>query len=181
LPFPQAAVWALMSEPARVAACLPGAFLSGQEGSQLSGGVALRFGPMQAKFEGDAVLTLMPAEQRARLQGQGRDRLSQSRAEGDIVWQVSATGEQSTRVVIEMAYSLQGPLAQFSRSGLVQEFVRRIVQQFAGNVARSLGAPAAAAGAGDAVAQSAAPSLNPVSLLWAVIWARVRRLFGARD
>ena len=181
LPFPQEAVWALMSEPARVAACLPGAFLSGQEGARLTGGVALRFGPMQAKFEGDAVLTLMPAEQRARLQGQGRDRLSQSRAEGDIAWQVSAIGAQSTRVVIEMAYSLQGPLAQFSRSGLVQEFVRRIVQQFAGNVSVALGAPSAAATAGATAPPPAASTLNPISLLWAVIWARLRRLFGARD
>jgi len=128
LPCPSDQVWALMSDPARVAACLPGAFLTGQEGDRVMGGVALRFGPMQAKFEGDAVLALDPLNRRARLQGRGRDRMTQSRAEGDIAWEVIALGDQTTRVVIEMRYSLQGPFAQFSRGGLVQEFVRRIVQ-----------------------------------------------------
>ncbi|NDF97151.1 MAG: hypothetical protein EB107_15190 [Proteobacteria bacterium] len=74
LSFPAEQVWELMSDPARVAACLPGAFLSGHEGDRVTGGVALRFGPMQARFEGEARLELSPADRRGRLLGRGRDR-----------------------------------------------------------------------------------------------------------
>jgi len=187
LPCPSDQVWALMSDPARVAACLPGAFLTGQEGDRVMGGVALRFGPMQAKFEGDAVLALDPPNRRARLQGRGRDRMTQSRAEGDIAWEVIALGDQTTRVVIEMRHSLQGPFAQFSRGGLVQEFVRRIVQQFAAQVGRALTAsPAGTASQADLPSDRTpsfdqAPDLNPVSLMIGMLWARLRRLFGTRD
>lgn len=184
LSFPAEQVWALMSDPARVAACLPGAFLSGHDGDRVTGGVALRFGPMQARFEGEARLELRPADRQGRLLGRGRDRLTQSRAEGDIGWRVSdrAPGA-SSRVTIEMRYGLQGPLAQFSRGGLVQEFVRRIVRDFAGNLARALGEgqPGDVGGRPGGAAPQAAPAVNPFKILAAVLWSRVRRLFGAPD
>ena len=182
LAFPADQVWALMSDPARVAACLPGAFLSGQEGDRVTGGVNLRFGPIQARFEGDARLELLPAERVGRLLGRGRDRLTQSRAEGDISWRVSAIDKDASRVTVDMRYSLQGPFAQFSRGGLVQEFVRRIVREFADNLARALLGPASAAASAPALTgEAAAPAVNPLRILFAVLWSRLRRVFGARD
>jgi carbon-monoxide dehydrogenase small subunit len=186
LEFPSDAVWGLMSDPARVAACLPGAFISAQEGSRVVGGVALRFGPMQARFEGEAVLDLDQSVRQACLRGRGRDRLTQSRAEGDIRWRVEASGPASSLVSIEMDYSLQGPFAQFSRGGLVQEFVRRIVQQFAGNMRAALAAPDAPSGVGQSAPGSlpspgSAPAINPLGLIWQVVRMRLRRLFGLRD
>ncbi len=186
LEFPPDAVWGLMSDPARVAACLPGAFISAQEGSRVIGGVALRFGPMQARFEGEAVLELDPSIRQACLRGRGRDRLTQSRAEGDIRWHVEASGPASSIVSIEMDYSLQGPFAQFSRGGLVQEFVRRIVQQFAANMRQALGGPKSApdtvpSAPGSLSSASATSAINPFGLIWQIIWMRLRRLFGLRD
>jgi carbon-monoxide dehydrogenase small subunit len=81
----------------------------------------------------------------------------------------------STRVDVDLLYSLQGPLAQFSRSGLVKDFVGRLVQEFGKNVAlrmdpsRSPDAPLLPA------------RLNAFSLGWSVLWSRMRRLFGAGD
>jgi carbon-monoxide dehydrogenase small subunit len=186
LEFPPDAVWGLMSDPARVAACLPGAFISAQEGSRVIGGVALRFGPMQARFEGEAVLELDPSVRQACLRGRGRDRLTQSRAEGDIRWHVEASGPASSIVSIEMDYSLQGPFAQFSRGGLVQEFVRRIVQQFAANMRQALGGPNSApdtvpSAPGSLSSASATSAINPFGLIWQIIRMRLRRLFGLRD
>jgi carbon-monoxide dehydrogenase small subunit len=188
LPFPVEAVWALMSDPARVAACLPGAFVTAQEGDQVKGGVALQFGPMKAKFEGEAQLSIDSLGRSARLKGRGRDRLTQSRAEGEIDWQVSSTGSGASRVAIQMRYTLQGPFAQFSRGGLVQEFVRRIVQQFAANVTGVLGGahpnaaagPSASSGPDETGAPPVASTINPLALLWHVLWSRIRRMFGGR-
>jgi carbon-monoxide dehydrogenase small subunit len=182
LAFPADQVWALMSDPARVAACLPGAYLSGHEGERVTGGVNLRFGPMQARFEGEARLELRPGERVGRLLGRGRDRLTQSRAEGDIGWRVNAIDNGASRVTVEMRYSLQGPFAQFSRGGLVQEFVRRIVREFADNLARALEGPTSSAATVPAsAAEAAAPAVNPLRILFAVLWSRLRRMFGARD
>ena len=74
-------------------------------------------------------------------------------------------------VVVE--YSLQGTLAQFSRSGLAQELGRRLVADFAANLNARM-----AGGGGSGIAASPAP-LDAGNLVWAWIVDRVRRLFGA--
>ena len=73
--------------------------------------------------------------------GSGQDSLSQSRAKGDISYRVQALSEQTSRVEVDLLYALQGPLAQFSRSGLVQDFVRRMIADFGRNVALRLQNP----------------------------------------
>ena len=63
---------------------------------------------------------------------------------------------------------LQGPLAQFSRSGLVKDFVSRMVADFGRNVGARLG--------GNAVLPAAQISVSKT--LASVLWARLKRLFG---
>jgi carbon-monoxide dehydrogenase small subunit len=70
-----------------------------------------------------------------------------------------------------MAYALQGPLAQFSRSGLVKDFVRRMVADFGQQVSLRLG--------GHTAPDGAAPRSIPMAgMLWSVLWNRVRSWFG---
>jgi carbon-monoxide dehydrogenase small subunit len=66
---------------------------------------------------------------------------------------------------------LQGPLAQFSRSGLVKDFARRMIADFGARITAQL------EGAGQR-STAAAPSFNAGSLLWSVIWTRIKQLFG---
>ena len=81
----------------------------------------------------------------------------------------------STKVEVDLLYSLQGPLAQFSRSGLVKDFVGRLIQEFGKNVTlrmnpnRSSDLPLPPA------------KLNAFSLGVSVIWSRIKRLFGSGD
>jgi carbon-monoxide dehydrogenase small subunit len=105
------------------------------------------------------------------LKGSGQDSLSQSRASGDVAYRLLAAPEGGTRVEVDLLYSLQGPLAQFSRSGLVRDFVGRLIQEFGKNVARRMD-PARAG-------EAATPAkLNAFSLGLSVLWARIRRWFG---
>jgi carbon-monoxide dehydrogenase small subunit len=67
-----------------------------------------------------------------------------------------------------MLYALQGPLAQFSRSGLVKDFVRRLVADFGQQVQARMG------NAGDAV-PTAAAAIHPLRSLLALLWQRLRR------
>ncbi len=173
VPFPAERVWAFMVDLPAVAGCLPGASVTSMEGDRVKGKVAVKFGPMSAAFNGTARLERDDAARAATLRGAGQDSLSQSRATGDIAYRLESLSGAATRVHIDMRYSLQGPLAQFSRSGLVRDFVRRMIAEFGRNVTARLQGPADA---------PAAPSAGvaPVRMLLGVLWDRLRRLFGGR-
>jgi carbon-monoxide dehydrogenase small subunit len=72
-----------------------------------------------------------------------------------------------------MLYTLQGPLAQFSRSGLVKEFVRRLVADFGRQVQARMG------GMGDAPAAAPA-AIRPLRSLLALLWQQLRRGWTGR-
>ncbi|MFM7008318.1 MAG: xanthine dehydrogenase family Fe-S subunit, partial [Betaproteobacteria bacterium] len=166
-------VWAFMTDLRRVAACLPGAQVDEMSGSEVTGSVAVKFGPMSASFKGRAMLELDPQNRSAVLRGSGQDALSQSRATGDVLYRVQSLGPTHTKVFVELTYALQGPLAQFSRSGLVQEFVRRMIADFGHNVAEVIQDPN-----GQRVRSSTA--INPLAVLASILWSRIKRLFGAK-
>jgi carbon-monoxide dehydrogenase small subunit len=172
VPFPVDRVWAFMADLPAVASCLPGATIEEQQGERVKGTISVKFGPMRAAFNGAARLDRDDAAMRAVFRGAGQDTLSRSRANGDIVYQVEE-GEGGARVRVELAYSLQGPLAQFSRSGLVQDFVRRMIADFGRNVAARM--------AGAEGGEPAQASFNASSMFFHVLWARVKRWFGRGD
>lgn len=175
VPFPAAEVWAFMVDLPALASCLPGASIESHEGDRVKGRVAIKFGPMAAAFNGAARLERDDAAMRAVFRGAGQDSLSQSRANGDITYQLEALSPTETRVNVNLLYSLQGPLAQFSRSGLVQDFVRRMIADFGNNVTARLRQPA---GQGEPLAQA---SFNPTAMFFSVLWARIKRWFGRGD
>lgn len=172
LPFGADAVWAFMGDLPAVAGCLPGAVIESQDGDKVKGRIAIKFGPMAAAFAGAARLERDDAARRAVLRGAGKDSLSQSRAQGDIAYRLEALSPQRTRVHVDMLYALQGPLAQFSRSGLVKDFVRRMVADFGQQVALRMG------GAASGEATPAPAAVSPVAIVWSLLMQRLRRLFG---
>ena len=167
------AVWQLMTDLPAVAGCLPGAVIESQDGNHVKGRVSIKFGPMSAAFIGSAYLEINEHAQTAILKGSGQDSLSQSRASGDVQYRLDSLEADLTRVYVDLDYSLQGPLAQFSRSGLVQEFVRRMIADFGKNVTARLKNP-------ELTDTPAVSHINPVSILFGLIWSRLKRLFGAR-
>lgn len=175
VPFPAAEVWAFMVDLPALASCLPGASIESHEGDRVKGKVAIKFGPMAAAFNGAARLERDDAAMRAVFRGAGQDSLSQSRANGDITYHLEALSPTETRVNVNLLYSLQGPLAQFSRSGLVQDFVRRMIADFGNNVTARLRQPA---GLGEPLVQA---SFNPTAMFFSVLWARIKRWVGRGD
>ena len=175
VPYPAEEVWHFMADLPAVAACLPGAELAEHVGNRVKGRVAIKFGPMSASFNGAARLERDDSARSAVLKGAGQDSLSQSRANGDVAYRLVELSPASTRVDVDLLYSLQGPLAQFSRSGLVKDFVGRLIQEFGKNVALRMDPKRAHD------AQLPPARLNAMSLGWSVLWSRIRRLFGAGD
>src|SRR5690606_2106562 len=173
VPFPAARVWEFMSDLPAVAGCLPGAVIEEQIGDEVKGKIAIKFGPMAAAFKGAANLQRDEAAMSAVLRGAGQDTLSQSRAKGDVSYRVVAVSDQASRVEVDLLYSLQGPLAQFSRSGLVQDFVRRMIAEFGRNVSKRLDLPEGAEPMGQA-------EFSPFKMFMSVLWDRIRRFFGGK-
>ena len=172
VPFAVEVVWSFMSDLKAVAGCLPGAQIDAQTPERVEGYIAIKFGPMAAKFKGSATIERDELKRSATLRGTGQDSLSQSRATGDVRYQLMALEVARTQVSVDLTYTLQGPLAQFSRSGLVQEFVRRMVADFGKNVTQRLQNP----GASDPIASE---SMNPVRVLLSIIWSKIKRFFSA--
>jgi aerobic carbon-monoxide dehydrogenase small subunit len=158
---PAAVVWDAFADMAAVAACLPGAQVSEQHGDALKGRIEVKFGPMRAAFAGAASVERDAASRRGVIRGAGQDTLSSSRARGDIAYAIIDEGPERTRIVVSIDYSLQGPLAQFSRGGLVQELVAGMVAAFAANLDRNL-----AAGIGKPAAPAAQLDVGQVFWRW---------------
>jgi carbon-monoxide dehydrogenase small subunit len=164
-------VWAFMSDAHALASCLPGAEILEQDGETLKGRIAIRFGPISAAFNGTAVLERDDVQMTGALRGAGTDSISHSRAKGDIGFRLHPhDGQQKTRVEITLDHMLQGPLAQFSRSGLVKNFVSHMIATFGRNLVARL--------EGATVTTDSPERLNVLRIIAGGFWNALKRLLG---
>lgn len=128
---PVEAVWVLFQDVPSLAECLPGAELVEDKGNGLyAGTMEAKLGPMKAKFEGTALVTMDPVSKTAHIKGEGTDRRGGSR--GQVVVDYGLSGsEESATVTISAELSLSGAAAQFGRTSLVQEISGQIIAEFA--------------------------------------------------
>ena len=126
-------VWPLMSDPAVVAACIPGAELNEvtPDGTH-RGKVTFRFGPTVAVFRGETRLTYDHPVKRCLIEARGIDQKGASRARARF--EVQARGEATTEVTMEGGFEVAGPLETFASAGGVQ-FARVLLREFATNIA----------------------------------------------
>jgi carbon-monoxide dehydrogenase small subunit len=174
---PRAAVWRFMADVGRVVTCMPGAALSEPpRDGHLVGRIAIKLGPMAATFAGVATLALDAAAYRGTIEGSGRDKRSATRAKGRVAYRlIEAGGGAATRVEIEVAFALAGPLAQFSRAGIVTDLAGRLSAAFADNLQAQLDAEAS----GQAAPPPAEAKLDAGGLLFSVLWARIKAALAA--
>jgi len=168
---PPAVVWQVFADVPAVAACLPGADLTEYDAQTAKGKMTVKLGPILAAFGGSAVIERDDRTLRGVIRGAGSDRGTGSRTKGDVVYRLAPEGEgDQTRVSLIVEYSLQGALAQFSRSSLAQDLGRRLVADFAANLNARLG--------GGAATNASSAPLNVGRLVWSWLSGRLRRLFG---
>src|ERR1700737_3925039 len=79
--MPPEGLWPILSDPAIVASCIPGAVLtkSGEDGTY-QGTMRVKFGPTVAAFRGEAKLAYDHSVRRCTIQGRGIDGRGASRA-----------------------------------------------------------------------------------------------------
>jgi carbon monoxide dehydrogenase subunit G len=131
---PPEAVWPLLSDPAVVASCIPGATLTKAGGNgAYQGTMRIKFGPTVAQFRGEAKLAYDHAARRCSIEGRGIDGRGASRANASGV--VEASGTDTTVLKVEGNFNVTGPLETFANAGGVH-LARAILAEFAENVAR---------------------------------------------
>jgi carbon-monoxide dehydrogenase small subunit len=150
-----------------VAGCLPGATADSIEGDNIAGRFRAALGPITAEFHGTAAIEGNDAERRGILRGSGSEKTGATTAKAELTYQVREAGSGS-EVDIAIKYQIQGRLAQFTRSGIVVDFVERLTGQFAQNLSAAM--------SGQATTPAGEP-LKVGGLFFAVLWARIRRLF----
>jgi len=166
-------VWDFFGNIAGVASCLPGASLAGEPiDGHVEGQMKVKVGPISAEFQGVADITRDDAKRTGTIMGSGKDKRSNSATRGLVGYAVKqGDNPNETRVDVSIGFTLTGALAQFSRSGLVQDVAGRLIAMFVRNLEAKL--------SGNTVAiQGEAPGLDAASLVFDVLKARLKRLFG---
>ena len=124
------AVWDMFQDVPAVAACLPGAELTDDKGGgEYAGQVSVKLGPMSSKFEGEAKVTPDAAAKSAHIEGKGVDKAGGSRGQVKVDYALVASNGGTT-VTVDADISLSGAIAQFGRTGLVEEMSKRLIGEF---------------------------------------------------
>ena len=179
--LPADEVWPLLSDPALVASCIPGATLSPDQGDGLwRGSVRVKFGPTVAVFRGEATLAFDHTARTCTIEGRGIDGRGASRALASGT--VKVTGKQTTELAIDGSFSVSGPLETFANAGGVH-VARALLGEFSTNLARLVAERRPAEAAAPAPAPSVAPSppateLRAGNLMWRAFLSWLRGLFG---
>jgi len=196
IPAPLGVVWPLLSDPAEVAACIPGAQLAPSTGDGLwRGSIKVKFGPTVAAFRGEAKLDYDHDAHRCSIEGRGIDQRGASRAlaTGEVL---AAAEGNSTRLTVNGGFTVTGPLETFANAGGVH-VARALLAEFANNMANRAMAAAPAASptasdtGADAPSMAAAPAappappppapaaeINAFGLLWRAFLSWLSSLFG---
>lgn len=187
-------VWPLLSDPALVASCIPGAQLAPDEGDGMwRGSIRVRFGPTAAVFRGEANLTFDHAAHRCVIEGRGIDQRGASRAMSSGTLEAIDQGED-TLLVVDGSFTITGPLETFANAGGVH-VARALLAEFSENLARLVlerrgaaspppepgGEAPEPAAATPAPPPAAAAELSAASLLWRIVTRWVRGLFKKKD
>src|SRR5437899_9150587 len=175
--MPPDVLWPILSDPATVASCIPGALLTKSgEGGIYQGTMRVKFGPTVALFRGEAKLAYDHSGRCCTIQGRGIDGRGASRANASGT--VEATGGDTTLLKVEGNFNVTGPLETFANAGGVH-LARALLAEFADNMAREVErrAPAAASQEPVPAAPQAAAELHGGALLWRAFLGWLKEIF----
>ena len=129
---PIAEVWEALVDVERIAPCLPGAEISGQDPDGAYKGVfSVKLGPTTASYRGSLKMeSLDEGSHTATMTANGTDKRGQGGAHATIVSKLAEEGDQ-TRVDVDTDFTITGRLARFGRSGMIEDISKRLLRDFA--------------------------------------------------
>lgn len=153
VPVPVEVAWSALTDPQRVAPCMPGATLTRAEGNEFAGSVKVKLGPVSLLYKGSGSFTDINAEaRRAVIDASGKDARGNGTAAATVTAELTSEGS-GTVVQVSTDLKVTGRPAQLGR-GMISDVAGKIIDQFADCLAQTLTAGEAA---GEEV-QAAAPT-----------------------
>ncbi len=161
---PKAAVWDFLTDPYKVAKCLPGAAVTEKVDDQTyTGTMTVKVGPVTASYRGKLRFErLDEAAGEAELAASGQETRGKGGADMRMKSRVVEKGPAETEVTVVSDVNVMGVLAQFGR-GMIQDVSDQLFGKFSEAMRRELETPAAApepapvASPAPAVAEAPAP------------------------
>jgi carbon monoxide dehydrogenase subunit G len=161
---PLDAVWAMFEDVPGVARCMPGAELTENKGGgTYAGRLGIKLGPFSASFDGEATVTRNDADHSGHVEGRGIDKRGGSRSRLVMDYRMEPA-EEATRVTIDADLQLSGPVAQFGRTGIVNETAGILIGQFVRNLEAKFGG---------AEGDEAAARISVGSVAWGLMKSKI--------
>jgi carbon monoxide dehydrogenase subunit G len=124
-------VWQLFRDVPELARCLPGAELTADNGDDTyEGRVSVNLGPISASFDGKATVEHEDATHTSKIKGRGVDRSGGSQGQVTVDIALTENDRSHTDVAMAAKVTLAGPIAQFGRTGLINEVSKRLIDEF---------------------------------------------------
>jgi len=148
---PPASVWEFLTDPERVAKCLPGAAITGKLDERTwSGTMTVKVGPVQSSYKGKVVFEKLDAASRsAEIVAQGMDVKGKGGADLRLTSSVREKAPGETEVTTVSRVNVTGILAQMGR-GMIQDVSDQMFQIFSQNMRTEL--------------EATLPSVKPVAM-----------------
>lgn len=167
---PPEVVWDLLKDVRAVAECMPGVELTEDLGDgQYKGRLRSKLGAITATFDGEAKIEMDDTSKSGTIDARGVDAKGGSRASAAVRYSAQQD-PQGTRLDVTADIKLLGRLAQFGKSGLLQEISNQMVSTFADNLAERV-----------ATGHSTAQTVDEVKMgrvVGRAMWARIKAFFS---
>ncbi|MES1211234.1 MAG: SRPBCC family protein, partial [Acidobacteriota bacterium] len=160
---PSRAVWEFLTDPNKVASCLPGAAITEKIDDQsYAGTMTVKVGPVTANYRGKMRFErLDEAAGEAEIVASAQETRGKGGADMRMKSRVVERSPGETEVTVTSDVNVVGVLAQFGR-GMIQDVSDQLFQKFSTSMRRELETPAAEASPAPA-AEAAAPGPEPSS------------------
>jgi carbon monoxide dehydrogenase subunit G len=160
---PAGDVWTFLTDPVRVARCLPGAAITGQVDDRTHAGtITVKVGPVAASYKGTMRFERLDAAARtAEIVAGGQDVRGKGGADMRMISTLVERAPDETEVAITSQVNVMGILAQFGR-GMIQDVSDRMFDTFVAAARKELEKPENTAPAASEVPQANAPAADAV-------------------
>lgn len=173
---PVDAVWRFLSNPAKVATCVPGAQITEQiDETHFKGAISVKVGPAVTDFKGDLqIVRLDPEAHVMEMLGKGQDLRGKGSASMKMTGSLRALPDGGTEVISVSEVNVMGILAQMG-GRVINEVSNIMFQKFAKNFQEKL-EQEAQSGESEAAQAGAGPKpINAVSMAFSAIKAAMKR------
>lgn len=166
VPEPAEKVWAILSDPRKVATCVPGAQITGQvDEKTYQGAISVKVGPSVTNYKGDVHVVRLDAQaHEIEILGKGQDVRGRGSASMKMTGRLRALPDGGTEIASVSEVNVVGILAQMG-SRVIAEVSNIMFDQFVKNFQALLKQPSDAPASQATAAQEASP-IKATSLAW---------------